>query len=120
MINPKFKKYGFHRYKKQRHLMKSDIVKNIHDNNTIQADYHGCFYFIQWHRIYDEDFYNHSYIEAYIFKNDKYVAEYKNIYKDKVYLTKKCTKYIDYLIKEGLITDNGINQYVLNNNNLKQ
>ena len=120
MINPKFKKYGFHRYKKRRHLTKTDIVENVHDNNTIQEDYHGCYIFIQWHRIYDNDFYNHSYIEAYILKNNKYVAEYHAIYEDKIRLMKKCKKYIDLLIKEDIITESGINQYVLNNNDLKQ
>lgn len=117
MINPKFKKYGFHRYKKQRHLTKTDVVRNVHDNNTIQSDYHGCYYFIQWHN--SKGRYDGSYIEAYILKNDKYIAEYRVLYEDKVDLMRRCEKYIDLLVNEGIITDNGINQYV-ESDNLKQ
>ena len=100
MIDKRFKAYGFHRYRRERHLTSEDIITDVHDNNTICNDYHGFKIFIQWHRNFDfNTCQNNSYIEAYILRDGKYVARYVSIYEEKMELYRRCTKYVDYLIK---------------------
>jgi len=93
-IDIRYKRYGFHRYRKQRKYSKSDYVKPDETNwdNKRIIKYKDCTIFIEWRR----GFYiksDYPYISCYIFDSeDKYIAEYCVTFEDIERSYKTCTE----------------------------
>lgn len=101
-IDLKYKKYGFHRYRKHTKYHKSDIISPEEKNWTNKkiVEYQGNTIFLEWHKGNMFSNKDNSYIVCYIFDSeDKYVAEYATTYKDIKSLISLTKRYIRFINK---------------------